>query len=95
MVGQTVKFLSVPILLPLLSYQIISGVKEESAFGLNRQASICADQLPVFLPGAASPKSPVASLIPITAFLTLARSHASGLFSTKISILLLPSDKTI
>ena len=28
----------------------------------------CADQLPVFLPGAASPKSPVASLIPITAF---------------------------
>ena len=29
---------------------------------------ICADQLPVFLPGAASPKSPVASLIPITAF---------------------------
>ena len=94
MVGQTVKFLFVPIILPLLSYQIISGVNE-SAFGLNRQASICADQLPVFLPGAASPKSPVASLIPITAFLTLARSHAIGLFSTKISILLLPSDKTI
>ena len=94
MVGQTFKSLFVPIILLLLSYHLIFGVNE-SAFGVNTQASFCADQLPVFLPGAASPKSPVASLIPITAFLTLARSHASGLFSTKISILLLPSDKTI
>ena len=79
---------------PFPSYQMKFGTKSLPA-GAKTQASFCAAQMPVFLPGADIPKFHVASFIPIKEFLNFAKSHGISLFLTKISMVLLPSERTI
>ena len=77
--GHTVSVGVLPTTVPVLSNQLKSIF--DKPFGVKRQASILADQSPVFLPGGLYPKVPVPSWIPITA-LPLFHEQPDGLSST-------------